>query len=173
MLNLSFGGTGNPVDNPICEAITDAKENGVFTVVSAGNAGTELSDTIPAACPDAITVGAKGKDDGKAVFSNYGKMVDVYAPGTDIYTTARGNGYTTVNGTSFSAPLVAGLVAKELAYNQSIGYDQLVFNITDNYHISSNGNIPSVASGSVSSTGSMDLSGSGSSETTLSGSTAS
>lgn len=139
VLNISFGGTGNPVGNPVCEAITDAKNNGTITVVSAGNANTDAMNTIPAACPDAITVGATNQDDSRASFSNYGNLVDVYAPGTDIYTTALNNGYAIRNGTSFSAPLVTGLVAKELAYDGSISHDRLLSNIANNYHLVTNG----------------------------------
>ena len=141
MLNVSFGGTGNPVGNPICDAITDAKNAGTVTVVSAGNANQDAGSTIPAACPDAITVGAVDHNDTKASFSNYGDVVDVYAPGTDVYTTALNNGYTTQNGTSFSAPLVAGIVAKEIGYNSGITYDALVSNIKSNYHLVTNGTL--------------------------------
>jgi subtilisin family serine protease len=138
VLNISFGGTGSPVGNPVCEAITDAKNNGIITVVSAGNANADATNTIPAACPDAITVGATNRDDTKASFSNYGNGVDIYAPGVDIYTTALNNGYTTQNGTSFSAPLVTGLVAKELAYSGGISYGQILSDITNNYHLVTN-----------------------------------
>lgn len=165
VLNISFGGTGNPVGNPVCEAITDAKNNGIITVVSAGNANQDAANTIPAACPDAVTVGAIDQSGAKAPFSNYGNTVDIYAPGTDIYTTALNNGYTTQNGTSFSAPLVAGLVAKELAYDGSITYDQLVADIANNYHLVTN---ETLTSASVTSPA-----GTTSSGTTLSGSTSS
>ncbi len=84
VLNISFGGAGSPVNNPICEAITDAKDNGTITVVSAGNANQDVANTIPAACPDAIAVGATNQDNSKASFSNYGNLVDIYAPGVDI-----------------------------------------------------------------------------------------
>ena len=151
VINMSFGGTGNPVGNAVCDAITDAKNNGIITVVSAGNGNADAMNTIPAACPDAITVGAVDGNNAKASFSNYGSSVDVYAPGTDIYTTALNNGYTTQNGTSFSAPLVTGLVAKELAYNSGITYDTLVSDIENNYNLatsSSLGNTTSISSGS-------------------------
>lgn len=160
VLNVSFGGTGNPVGNPVCEAITDAKNNGVITVVSAGNAGVDASNTIPAACPDAVTVGAIDQNSAKATFSNYGSTVDVYAPGTNVYTTAQNNGYTSVNGTSFSAPLVAGLMAKELAYNGGITYDQLVGNIANNYHLVTNSTLGTIAGAGGSLSGGI-VSGSG------------
>lgn len=149
VLNISFGGTGSPVGNPVCEAITDAKNNGMITVVSAGNANADAMNTIPAACPDAITVGATNRNDTRASFSNYGNGVDVYAPGVDIYTTALNNGYTTQNGTSFSAPIVTGLVAKELAYSGSISYNQILSDITNNYHFVTNSTIANVSTTNV------------------------
>lgn len=103
----------------MCEAIADAKKSGIVTVVSAGNLDRDASNTIPAACPDAIAVGSTGKDGKRASFSNYGPTVATYAPGEDIYTTTKGGGYGSFSGTSFSAPLVAGLVAKEFAFGTS------------------------------------------------------
>jgi len=47
----------------------------------------------------------------RAGFSNYGKLVNVFAPGEDILTTASGNGYVYISGTSFSSPLTAGVAA--------------------------------------------------------------
>lgn len=169
VLNLSFGGTGSPTDNPVCAAITDAKNSGIITVVSAGNANADASNTIPAACSDAITVGAFAKDSTKATFSNHGNTVDFYAPGTDIHTTTLNGIYTTQNGTSFSAPFVTGLVAKELAFDAGISHDQIVSNVSENYGLIKNGDfvsgetvvpVPSdTASGSTASgsTGSVSL----------------
>jgi len=80
VINMSFGETGSPIDNPICNAITNAKNAGTITVVSAGNSNQDASNTIPASCPDAITVGAINPDSTKASFSDYGNSVAVYAP---------------------------------------------------------------------------------------------
>lgn len=150
VLNLSFGGTGEPANNPVCAAITDAKNSGIVTVVSAGNSNQDASNTIPAACSDAITVGAFAKDGTKAAFSNFGNGVDIYAPGTDIYTTTLSGAYTTQNGTSFSAPFVTGLVAKELAFDSGIAYDQIVSNVSGNYGLKKNGDFETPASESSS-----------------------
>ncbi len=90
-----------------------------------------MSHIVPAGCPDAITVGALGKSGDRASFSNMGTGVDLYAPGVDIYTTGLGNSYITKDGTSFAAPIVAGLVSKELAYDPSLSYDTILQNLTN------------------------------------------
>ena len=173
VINMSFGMGGNPTSNPVCEAITDAKNAGTVTVVSAGNSNQDASNTIPAACPDVIAVGAITQNGTRASFSNYGNSVAVYAPGTSIYTTTLNNSYTTVNGTSFAAPLVTGLVAKELATGSGISYGQILSDITSSYHLATNSTLNSASNstnnsssgatttstGNVSSTGSTSFTG--------------
>lgn len=95
-------------------------------MVAAGNANQEITNTLPAACPDAITVGASAKNGDKATFSNYGSSVDVYAPGVDIYTTTLSGNYIMKDGTSFAAPVVAGLVARGLSQNPSMDPNQIL-----------------------------------------------
>lgn len=58
-----------------------------------------------------IIVGATDVFDQFATFSNYGELVDVVAPGTPIRTTRNGGGYIYVGGTSYAAPIVAGIAA--------------------------------------------------------------
>ncbi|MEM2696000.1 MAG: Ig-like domain-containing protein, partial [Thermoproteota archaeon] len=55
-----------------------------------------------------------------ASFSSYGPYVDLSAPGVSIYTTIRGGGYGSVSGTSFSAPIVAGVAALIFSVNPSL-----------------------------------------------------
>ena len=127
---MSFGGlAGDPTTSPICQAITNLKNAGTITVVAAGNAGQEVTNTLPAACPDAVTVGSSNHDGTKATFSNYGNLVDAYAPGVDIYTSTLAGGYATKNGTSFSAPIVAGLIATELEQNPDMNYADILSSI--------------------------------------------
>ncbi|KAG6822492.1 Basic amino-acid permease, partial [Arthromyces matolae] len=52
--------------------------------VAAGNSGIDAGYTSPARAPSAITVGATDITDFRAWYSNYGSVVDVFAPGTDI-----------------------------------------------------------------------------------------
>ncbi len=101
-------------------------------IVAAGNDGKDASNTLPAAYPETIAVGALadsdglpgghggptswGPDDTRATFSNYGPVVTVYAPGVDITsdwpTSVPGgtNGLNTISGTSMATPHVTGAV---------------------------------------------------------------
>ena len=80
VLNVSLGGVGDPSTDPICQAITDAKNAGTTTVIAAGNSNVNVSGIIPAGCSDALTVGAIDQSGNKASFSNYGNSVTVSAP---------------------------------------------------------------------------------------------
>ncbi|MFZ4429116.1 MAG: S8 family serine peptidase [Phycisphaerales bacterium] len=87
-------------------------------VASAGNSSFDNDNpnfkAYPASynIPQIIAVAASDNNDALAGFTNYGvRTVDVAAPGEQIMTTADGGGYTYINGTSFSGPIVAGIVA--------------------------------------------------------------
>lgn len=54
---MSLGAAG-PTDDAMCAGITYAKSKGTISVVSAGNSNADASRYVPAACPDAVTVGA-------------------------------------------------------------------------------------------------------------------
>jgi PKD repeat protein len=62
---------------------------------------------------DLLVVGATNEDDDSAWFSAWGPFVDLVAPGVNVLTThdSNNNSYAWVGGTSFSAPLTAGLCA--------------------------------------------------------------
>jgi subtilisin family serine protease len=79
-------------------------------VASAGNNDTS-SPQYPAAYPGVISVAATDLLDRKATFSNYGNSIFVDAPGTHIMSAVPGGGYGMASGTSFSAPMVAGMAA--------------------------------------------------------------
>jgi len=76
--SLSLGGAFLASVN---EATANLVSSGVTTVVAAGNSWTDAADTSPASTPSAITVGASTIADEKAFFSNYGAVVDIWAPG--------------------------------------------------------------------------------------------
>ena len=94
------------------EVIEYALANGSLIVGAAGN---EDNDAIiyPAGYNGVLSVGSVNIEDIRASYSNYGKNLDVMAPGGDgagrIHSTWQDDSYLQVIGTSMAAPLVAGL----------------------------------------------------------------
>ncbi len=105
----------NEVGRTPAQALDLATDMGALVVAAAANAGENIDDLVyyPPTHPRVLAVGATAKDSRiKAGFSNYGKGVDVFAPGADIITTAPDGKYTlSVHGTSYASPLVSGVAA--------------------------------------------------------------
>ncbi|KAM0347273.1 hypothetical protein ACHAPU_004791 [Fusarium lateritium] len=108
VISMSLGGAKSSAFNL---AVDSAYRSGVLTVVAAGNDNTDAKDSSPASAPNAITVGAIDIQNRRASFSNFGPLVDVFAPGVDITSTWIGSNTTTrtISGTSMACPHVAGL----------------------------------------------------------------
>jgi thermitase len=109
VINLSLGGSS--ASTTLCDAVTKAIAGGAVVVASAGNGSTAAAN-YPAACPGAVGVAATDSSDNPASFSNYGSP-DVFlsAPGASVYSTYLNGSYTTMSGTSMSAPFVTGVAA--------------------------------------------------------------
>lgn len=106
ILNLSLGGDG---DNPaLHDAVKNAVAKGAVVIVAAGNWGDDVPQ-YPAAYPEAIAVGATDSTGALTDFSSYGPWIDVAAPGWGILSTRLADTYYFGDGTSFSAPIVAGV----------------------------------------------------------------
>ncbi len=127
IINGSFGKSYSPNAKWVYDALKYAADNDVLFVHAAGNDGADLDDPSNANFPNdqkdngpefsdnVITVGALNPEYGSdlvASYSNYGKInVDVFAPGTDIYSSYPSNTYEFSPGTSMAAPAVAGVAA--------------------------------------------------------------
>jgi Subtilase family len=132
IINLSLG--GGPHDPIVEEAIADARDQGMLTVIAAGNDNRGVV-SYPAAYAGATPVTAMGregafppesldtgeimrppsssldKDEFIAAFSNIGPQVAVTAPGVGVLSTLPGNLFGPMSGTSMAAPVAVGTVA--------------------------------------------------------------
>lgn len=115
--NLSFIST--TASDTLDAAIRNSIAAGVTNVVSAGNNNIDAGTRSPARVGEAITVAATEATDSRAVFSNYGSVVDVFAPGVDINSAwATDDTATSLrSGTSSAAAFVSGIAARLLQAN--------------------------------------------------------
>ncbi|MFJ9578023.1 type VII secretion-associated serine protease mycosin [Streptomyces sp. NPDC101191] len=100
-------------DSSLGRAVAQAIDAGAVVVASAGNDGMDgkLKNTYPAAFPGVLAVASSDRNNERAAFSQSGTFVGVAAPGVDVVSTVPGGGQCVDNGTSFSAPYVAGVAA--------------------------------------------------------------
>lgn len=107
VINLSLGAEGYVEAE--ARAVRYARSKGAVVVAAAGNEARNGNPRIyPAAYRGVIAVGATTRADRRASFSSFGNWVDVSAPGIGILSTSPG-GYSSLDGTSFSSPFVAGV----------------------------------------------------------------
>ncbi|MGW2814535.1 type VII secretion-associated serine protease mycosin [Streptomyces sp. NPDC001415] len=95
------------------QAVDTALAHNIVVVASAGNDGLggNVKPTYPASYPGVLAVAASDRNNERAAFSQSGEFVGVAAPGVDMVSTVPGGGHCADNGTSFSAPYVAGVAA--------------------------------------------------------------
>ncbi|KKK25089.1 hypothetical protein P175DRAFT_0495699 [Aspergillus ochraceoroseus IBT 24754] len=107
-INMSLGGAYSYAFN---NAVETAFDEGVLSVVAAGNENNDASGTSPASAPNALTVAASTSSNARASFSNYGSVVDIFAPGENILSAWIGSNTATntISGTSMATPHIVGL----------------------------------------------------------------
>ncbi|HQY19264.1 MAG TPA: S8 family serine peptidase [Ignavibacteria bacterium] len=154
IINMSAGKYFSPYPEYVVDAVKYAEEKGVLFVISAGNEGDDVKDIVnyprkyteengeKKYFDNMIVVGAsswmkkwsKDKDpenknakfDLLAPFSNYSdEVVDVFAPGVQIYSTIPGGKYKSIDGTSMASPSVTGVAAVLKSYYPQITAFQL------------------------------------------------
>lgn len=126
--NMSLGGVGNA---SVDEAVQGAIDSGVTFAVAAGNDASDACGTSPARVADALTLGSTDQGDGRSSFSNYGRCLDLFAPGGSITSTRNGGGSTQMSGTSMATPHTAGAAALYLAAHPDAAPDEVAAAIVD------------------------------------------
>ncbi|MBD3577585.1 MULTISPECIES: S8 family peptidase [Streptomyces] len=116
--NMSLGGGA---DEALDAAVKRAIAAGVTFAVAAGNESSDAGQKSPARVPEAITVASSTEGDEQSGFSNFGAVVDLYAPGSEITSAWHDSDTATkrISGTSMASPHVAGAAAVHLAANPS------------------------------------------------------
>lgn len=146
VINISIGGREYSRFEEM--AIDYAHEKGVVVVVAAGNEGVETKDAYPAGLKNVITVASTDSEDRRTNFSNWGRGISIAAPGVDVLSlrakstdmlllsgpkdykpgfafVGKDNNYYRATGTSFSAPLVSGVVSLLLSHNPKLTGEQV------------------------------------------------
>ncbi|WP_418957147.1 S8 family peptidase [Streptomyces tritici] len=135
--NMSLGGSANA---SLDDAVKRSIASGVTYAVAAGNGLPLLGlpanacNYSPARVPEALTVGATDSSDRRASFSNYGRCVDLFAPGVNVTSAWKdGDGATnTISGTSMASPHTAGAAALHLAGHPTATPAQVGAALVDN-----------------------------------------
>ena len=142
IINMSFGKGYSPYKSAVDDAIKHAMKNDVLLVHAAGNDGKQNNTTnnypndrfdkkgwfAPRFAKNWIEVGASHYlDEGRpANFSNHSPdLVDVFAPGVEIYSTVPGSEYKNQQGTSMASPVVAGVAALIRSYYPELSAKQV------------------------------------------------
>ncbi|MEO8936858.1 MAG: S8 family peptidase [Burkholderiaceae bacterium] len=143
IINISLGSAGTCATSAYNQTVIDVLATGAIIVAAAGN--EDATPILPSSCPGVISVGAVRGDGTRAVYSNSGSGLTIMAPGGD-YTSATNDRllstdnagtttpvpytmagfYASGAGTSFSTPVVSGVVSLMLSANPNLTSTQVI-----------------------------------------------
>lgn len=128
--NMSLGGGADPA---LDAAVQKAIASGVTFAVAAGNESSDAGEGSPSRVPEAITVASSTEADEQSSFSNYGSVVDIYAPGSEITSAWNDSddGTNTISGTSMATPHVVGAAAVYLGGHPDATPEAVATALTD------------------------------------------
>lgn len=129
ILSMSLGGSSD--SNVLRDAVNWAYSYGAIIVAAAGNSGDGDPSTgniaYPARYSNVIAVGAVDQNYNVPSWSSDGPEIDVAAPGVNIYSTYKKDGYATLSGTSMATPHVSATIALIQALRIASGKNPLTF----------------------------------------------
>ena len=109
IMSMSLGGGKSLAMNRAVENMVKMS-NTFYITVASGNEDSDACNTSPASARGILTANAMDKYDERAYFSNYGRCTDIYSPGVDNYGAVLNGKYAVESGTSFSTPIIAGVL---------------------------------------------------------------
>lgn len=167
VINLSLGSIKNELcevgHNAFADAVDYAKQKGIVVVAALGNDGESGDVFTPATCNGVIPVSSNNVHGQLSYFSNYlsdkrtlstiGEDMTLPKVTTTTYidrnfidTNCQGSiesCYATGQGTSYSAPIVSGLVSMVLMQNPSLNPDEIfnvIYDSGNKFHVNEAGN---------------------------------
>jgi len=123
VINMSVVGPDNAVLSAVVRKVIGQQ---IVIVAASGNDGPNAPPLYPAAYPGVVAVTAVDAQAKVLIEASGGDHVRFAAPGADMLAASLGGKYTAVRGTSYAAPLVAGLIARLLEQEDTAGLEQVV-----------------------------------------------
>jgi subtilisin family serine protease len=144
VVNMSLRGGPDPAMDA---AMKKSIDSGITYSVAAGNFSGDACAGSPSRVPAAITVGATDTTDAKAAFSDFGRCVDLFAPGVNVVSVGitGPDATATLSGTSMAAPHVTGGIALYLSLNPDATPADVAAALTD---VATQGKVGSPGTGS-------------------------